>query len=72
MQLLQGQTLAQEILVNSAESDSARFQPHSAPTAHSSRPPSLFELLDDAFANLLDSYPQEILELRRQRIRSGT
>lgn len=36
------------------------------------RPLSFFELLDDAFTHAQGLFPHDVLELRRQRLRSGT
>lgn len=44
----------------------------STPEATLARPLSFFELLDDAFSHVEGVYPHDVLELRRQRLRSGT
>lgn len=44
----------------------------STPVATLARPLSFFELLDDAFKHAEGVFPHDVLELRRQRLRSGT
>lgn len=44
----------------------------STPLASLARPLGFFELLDDAFTHAQGAFPHDVLELRRQRIRSGT
>ena len=44
----------------------------STPISTLARPLVFFELLDEAFDHAQGVYPHEVLELRRQRIRSGT
>jgi hypothetical protein len=43
----------------------------STPVASLAHPLSFFELLDDAFTHAQGVFPHDVLELRRQRIRSG-
>ena len=44
----------------------------STPIAAPARSLSFFELLDDAFTHAQGVFPHDVLELRRQRLRSGT
>jgi hypothetical protein len=44
----------------------------SAPIATLPHPVNFFELIDDAFTHVQELFPHNVLELRRQRIRSGT
>lgn len=44
----------------------------STPIATLAKPLCFFELLDDAFAHAQGVFPHDVLELRRQRLRSGT
>lgn len=44
----------------------------STPIASLARPLSFFELLDEGFSHAQGVFPHDVLEMRRQRIRSGT
>jgi hypothetical protein len=43
----------------------------SAPMGSLTRPLSFFSLLDDAFTHAQETFPHDVLELRRLRLRSG-